>query len=257
MIKLIVNVFNFILNPKNSRMILLGGFIVLLLLLIRQCDATEDARRETQRIKNNQIALTDTIRTYKDKWSRNVSEIRGLLLTLDELNDTIEVLKNRAPVTIIESENEIKEKIVQIPVIIRDTVLKNYNSVLSLNVEDEWGKSYRYVDVEIPYNLNYNELIYGDANITLEQKIWSSAQISQDPQSGEVFVTIKTDYPGFESTKIEGIMIDRENEGFLDLKRNHRKRWGVGINAGIGYTYKGAFPYIGVGIGYTPKWLQW
>ena len=69
-----------------------------------------------------------------------------------------------------------------------------------------------------------------------------------------------TDYPGVTFTKLEGasILDDPKNKPAL---RQLRKNWSLGIQAGYGMTLNGnninGAPYLGIGLSYSPKFLQW
>jgi outer membrane protein W len=53
-------------------------------------------------------------------------------------------------------------------------------------------------------------------------------------------------------------MIDQQSSGFKELQMQNRKSLGLGLQLGIGVTGTGNIgPYVGVGLNYTPKFLQW
>jgi len=258
MIKLVCNILSFFTDPKNTRMILLGGIIVLTFFLFRQCEATSAAKGEVTRITNNQIALTDSIQNYKDKWGNSVGEIRGLVLKIEELNDSIEIEKNKPPISIVDTEFIIKDSIVEVPVETVDTIINNYSSALTFNTYKEWNKSWRKVSGSIPFNFLNGEIEYGNANFNIEQKIWLNAQISKNTDTQEVFVNIKTDYPSVTFNSANAILIDRSTKEFKQFSKGIRKTMGVGLHIGAGLTGNGNItPYVGIGLGYTPKFLQW
>lgn len=240
---------------KNTKLIFLGIVTLLIILLLRQCDSTNRAKNEIIRIKNNQMALNDTIRNYKDKLGNRIGEIRGLRLKISELGDSLEFEKNKEPVTIIEYVSEINENINDIPVVIVDTVIKDYNSAIKFTVNDIWGKSKRDVVGTIPFKIISDSIISGNANLNIKQNIWLTASILEDAKTKEVFVQLKTDYPNVIFNEARGVLID--NESTLLFRRKARKTLGIGLQAGVGYTIYGFSPYIGLGVNYTPKFLQW
>ena len=109
MIVIVKNILGILTDPKNTRMFLLGGIVVLFFLLMRQCNETENAKGEVTRIQNNLIAATDTIKNYVNEKGESVGEIRGLTLTLDELKDSLEVERMKPPITIVKYKTIIKE----------------------------------------------------------------------------------------------------------------------------------------------------
>ena len=143
MIVIVKNILGIITDPKNTRMFLLGGMAVLFLLLMRQCNETANAKGEVTRIQNNLVAANDTIRNYIDENGNSVGEIKGL--SLDELKDSLEIERNKPPITIVKTKTKIVEKIVEIPVESRDTIIvqgnNQFNSVVSFSSDSAWDKS--------------------------------------------------------------------------------------------------------------------
>jgi hypothetical protein len=109
----------------------------------------------------------------------------------------------------------------------------------------------------LPYTLN-DSLIFGSANIGLKQNIWLDATLSQDVKTKEVFIKLTSDYPGTTFNSTQGIMINKKSSAFKSLQMENRKPFGLGLNMGVGITGQGTFgPYIGVGVSWNPKLLQW
>ena len=238
MIVILKNILGILTDPKNTRMFLLGGIGVLLFLLLRQCNETQNAKGEVTRIQNNLIAANDTIRNYVNERGESVGEIKGLNLSLEELRDSLEFEKNRPPITIVKYKTVVEERIVEVPVKTQDTVVEQdgleFKSVLSFSSKNAWAKSSRQIDVSLPYTLS-DSLTFGAANIGLKQNIWLDATLSQDVKTKEVFIKLTSDYPGTTFNSTQGIMIDKKS-----------------------VTGTGDFtPYLGIGISWNPKLLQW
>ena len=262
MILIIKNILGILTDPKNTRMFLMGGMVVLLFLLIRQCNETATAKGEVTRIQNNLVAANDTINNYVNEKGESVGEIKGLTLTLDELKDSLEIEKNKPPITIVKYKTIIKEKIVEVPVVSSDTIIKQgdqeFNSIVSFSSDSTWEKSSRSLKVVLPYTFIVDSLMFGSANIDLAQNIWLNATLSQDQDTKEVFIKLTSDYPGTTFNSAQGIMIDTKSPAFQSLQLQNRKPFGLGINAGYGVVSDGVFgPYIGIGISWNPKLLQW
>ena len=261
MMLIIKNILGILTDPKNTRMFLLGGIAVLFLLLMRQCNETQNAKGDVVRIQNNLVAANDTIRNYVNENGESVGEIRGLTLTLEELKDSLEVERMKPPITIVKYQTVIKEKIVEVPVISTDTVItqgdREFNSVLSFNSDSVWKKSSRSLGVSVPYTFT-DSLTFGSASIDLSQNIWLNATLSQDQKTKEVFIQLTSDYPGTTFNGAQGIMIDTKSSEFKSLQMQNRKQFGLGLNLGMGVTGDGALgPYIGIGLSWNPKLLQW
>lgn len=243
---------------KQPKILLYVGVAALAILLFRQCEQTRKAESETIRINNNWKASQDTIRNYVDKNDNASAEIRALTLTLNEAKKAIDVEKNKPPVTVIKYETQIVEKLVEIPVITMDTTIGNFNSAAVIMSKDEWGKSLRKIKTTLPYSFADKTVTFGEATIDLEQNIFLTASILQDKKTKEVFVNLSTDYPGTKFNSAQGIMIDQSSSGFKSLQRQSRKSLGIGLQIGVGMVGGlGPAPYVGIGLNYTPKILQW
>lgn len=251
------NILSFLVNPKNSRLITMIGIAVLVILLLRQCEQTRKAEGEVIRIENNWKASQDTIRNYKDKNGNSVAEILALTLTLEEVKKELEFEKSKPPVTVIKYETKIVEKIVEVPVTVIDTTIGNFSSAAVISSEDSWGQSSRKVKTTVPYSFTDGTATFGNATIDLEQNIFLTASILRDKKTKEVFVNLSTDYPGTIFNSAQGIVIDPSSSGFRDLQYQSRKSVGLGLQLGLGFTGTGVSPYVGIGLNYTPKFLQW
>jgi hypothetical protein len=260
--EILKNILKVITNPKNTRAIFIVVIGILIFLLVQQCERTSAAKEDAIRLKNNQNALSDTVRNYRDKWGNSVGEIRGLKLTLKELNDSFKFDKKRPPITIIEVVTEIVEVIKEVPVYVKDTLIIQdtfrFESELCISDVDTFGKSSRSINIGVPFTMK-ERLKFGKANIELKQNIWLSASISQDKKTKEVFVQVKSDYPNATFNNLKGILIDQNSKEYKALKNSYKKSFGLGVNLGMAYlpTTNSFGPYVGLGISYTPKFLQW
>ena len=138
-----------------------------------------------------------------------------------------------------------------------DTVFNDFNSALTFSDKKEWGKSFRDINVFVPYQTLDNTLSFGNATIDLKQNIFLSASLTRDVITKELFVNLLTDYPGTTFNSAEGILIDQNSNAFKSLQYQNRKTLGVGLQLGIGFSGNGFAPYVGIGLNYTPKFLQW
>lgn len=241
----------------NTSILLMILLVIFSVLFFRQCEMTKKAELETLRINNNWKASQDTIRNYVDKNGNSAAEIRALTLTLDEAKKSLDFEKSKPPVTVIKYETQIVEKIVEIPVAVIDTVIGNFNSAAVISADASWGKSYRKIKTIVPYSLQDSEITFGEASIDLEQNIFLTASINMDKKTREVFVNLSTDYPNTRFNSAQGIMIDQSSSGFKDIQLQNRKSLGIGLHLGIGLAGTGIGPYVGIGLNYTPKILQW
>lgn len=254
---IVKNVFLFLANSKNRGLLVLLSLFILSFLLFRQCESTKKAKNETIRTLNNWKASQDTIRNFKDKYGNSVAEVRALTLTLDEIRDSLEFEKNRPPITIIEYNTQIVEKIVEVPVYIKDTNIGDFKTAIVINESDSWGNSSREIKINVPFSISNDSLSLGKALIGLKQNIFLTASIVRDNKTKEVFVNLLSDYPGTTFNNANGILIDMTDDGFKNLEFQSRKSLGLGFQLGVGVSGNGIVPYVGVGINYTPKFFQW
>ncbi len=249
-----MDILKLILN--NTKLIMITVIVVLIMLLLRQCDSTREAKDEITRIENNKTALQDTIEYYVDENGLLNGEIRGLELKVDQLDETITIEKNKPPVTIIEYVTEVRDSIVFQPII--DTIIMEPDGTYNHNViyidSVRYGQSRRFINFNMPVFTKDSLLYTGKANLNLRQDIWLEASILQN-KSREVFVNLKTDYPGVTFNNTQGILIKRD-EQFKAFTRRQRKEFGLGLHLGLGYSDR-VRPYVGIGVHYSPRWLQW
>lgn len=225
--------------------------IFLAFMLLNKCEQEKEYQQEIQRIQNNNVALLDTIRNYMDSDGLYAADIRALNLKLDELGDSIAVDRSQPPVTITSQTTEIRETI-EVPAFIYDTVTivntDTFYKQIYVERTDTFGKSNRFIEVTIPTD----GVVVADAIINLEQDIWVENRIEQNNKTGEVFFKMRTDYPGVTFNNASAILVDPKQLVKV------RKSFGVGFQTGIGITTTGQTRhYIGVGIHYSPKFLQW
>lgn len=94
------------------------------------------------------MAMNDTIRNYKDKYGRVVSEKRSLEITNKDLkfqNDSLKTtIKNYKPEVVIITETE---------TVYKDTMIVNYNEPIPFKFEREW----HYKDLWLEVNGISNE----------------------------------------------------------------------------------------------------
>lgn len=242
---------------QNTKIILCAVIMFLFMLLLRQCNSTRTAKEEVTRVTNNQLALNDTLVQYIDKNGILNGEIRGLHLKLDELDDTLQYEKNKPPITIIDYVTEIRDSIVFIPSI--DTVIMQQDGTFLQSISfldsSKFKKSSRVISFEIPVWSKDSILRTGETKLNLSQDIWLEASISKDLKTKEVFVHLKTDYPGVTFNDAQGILVQNDKQ-LKKFSYSQRKQFGLGIQVGVGYSDR-IRPYIGIGLHYSPKFLQW
>jgi hypothetical protein len=281
MMTILKNVLEFIKNPKNTRMIVLGAVVILLLLFLRQCEATkaakieiENQRRETQRVSNNYKAAMDTITQYQVGEGTWRAEKAGFELTLEELESEyasllgdFKVEKNKPPKVVIRTEYVIKEVFNDVVVLVEIDSLGNTKLTLNDSLyHDKDSVNYRILSGKIPYKIIFDskDSLYKAVpdNGTFELTFGMNLNLGlfQDKKTREISILADTDYPGVTFTKLNGasIMEDPKNK---EIIKSMRKPWSLGLNFGYGAMINSGSvstgPYVGFGLNYSPRFLQW
>ena len=276
----LTSIYKFLKDPKNTRLIIFIGFLVLLLLFLRQCNQTQKAKQEAEkermelvRVKNNYVAASDSLKQYKIDSKTTRAEILGFELTLSELQNEYKDLlgkytieKNKPPRTIIEIRYEYIDRIVEVPIYIARIDSLGRGKLHFTDSAKFDNFNYRYFTGDIPFRIDTitkpNAFIPGNGTFAFTQGMSLRVGLFQDKNNKKVYIKAETDYPGITFTSLKGasIMDDEESK---KAARQLRKQFSVGASAGYGLMYNigsgnfGTGPYIGLGINYQPKWLQW
>ena len=271
------NIIAWIFDPKNRSLLVVGLVAILIFLNLSTCNRLsginqelEKEKKETQRITNNFSASLDTLEQFKSNNGNLIGRIEGYELTVDELNtkysnlkgDYID-LKNQPPITITEVVTIIKDSIIEVNV---NGVGDTTGGTFTFNDSTFYAEgNWRNLGGNIPYDLNFdlaNPVLPGKGSFELTQSLSLSTYLTKDKKSGKILINVETPYPGVSFSSITGasILDDEKNK---KIWRESRKTWGLGINIGYGLLVNpsnntfSAGPYLGVGISYSPKWLQW
>ena len=237
-------------------------------------DQVDIEKQETKRISNNYDAAMDTITQGKVDENTWRAEKSGYELTLDELEGKyadllgdFEVEKNKPPKVIIKTEYIIKERIDSIPVLVEVDSLGNTSMAFYDSTYHD-SINYRLLSGKIPYKIIFDsadslyKAVPDLGSFELTQGMNLNLGLFQDKKTRKISIIADTDYPGVTFTTLDGasIMDDPANKKIL---RKMRKPWGLGLNLGYGFLIDPAAgtintgPYVGLGLSYTPKFLQW
>ena len=113
------------------------------------------------------------------------------------------------------------------------------------------------LEVSVPFSVKDTIAVFGESTVNLVQNIWVQAVVSQDTKTKEAWVNLETDYPGITFNNLQSILVDTKSDEWNKLTYKNRKTMGITFVAGGGFTMHGIGPFVGIGIGYTPKFLQW
>lgn len=285
----LTKIWNFFKTPTGRRTLLFAVIVVFGLLFFGQCNRIKNLKEQItteqadkQRIQNNYDASQDTVRMFRTENGNLRGEISGYTLTLDELNGKYANLfseyqkeKNKPPKTIIEYIVKIIEVIKEVPVYVSIDSLGNTAFVFSDTATYEEGNM-RMLTGLIPFKVNYfnkydSVLLHSDSlssfaavypgkgQFELKQNISLITGLSIDKTTKKPLIWVESKYPGITFSSIKGAYI-MDDPISKSVARKLRKEFGISVQFGYGLLLsKTGFNtgvYMGVGISYTPRWLQ-
>jgi hypothetical protein len=274
-----LNKFKSYLSVVNSRAIYLIGIAVLVMLLLKQCNATADAKKEAERNFNNLLSERDSVRVLASKNGNMLVERAAFQLKYNELTeeqeeliDRLELSGKRKPSVVIQTEVVYKDTSIMVPVAATqegdNTYLKfTHNPTLP-------GTNKLLIAGQLPYTVDTDTIwdpsdkskfkfvstvIPGTAKLSMEQKIDLVTGLYTDPKTGRLFVRASTSFPGITFSEMQALdMVD--DPATKKALKQARKPFGIGFSIGYGLTVGKdgyiAGPSVGLGLTYSPKWLQ-
>jgi len=283
---------NWIKDPKNRgviRLLFVVG-LVAALIFMQRCNSDlqqqlAEQKAEFERQQNNIEALNDTIRQGKINDTTLMAEKLAIKITLKELKENysdlmvgFEDFKKQNPKVIQKIIFNNTETIREVPVYAKMDSLGRGYFIFKDTAKFADG-NYRKLKGKIPFtntlfnkkdsteaDMNklgfYSKVNPGLADFELEQGIKLKVGLFEDKKTKKVSIAATTSYPGITFTTLDGADIMEDKDSRKATKK-FRKTWGIGVSLGYGATVdlktsKVAFgPQVGVGLHYTPKWLQW
>jgi len=286
----ILKVYSFLTDPKNTRMLIFAAFVVLCLLLLRQCNKAneleanvEAQKEETTRLVNNEQAKNAILiqKYLEDSTLRGT--IQGYKLTQKELMtdyaylmDGFTDIKDQAALALARGTVTIRETLyVQTQAKIDEYGQGQFESSDTLKIDQD---NYRIISFTSPFSTKFyqksdssevdfkkyglfQQVYPGKSKFSLEQSMSLKVGLFQDPKDKKVYISAQTKYPGVTFSKLEGASIMDDPESKKATKA-FRSPWGLGVQLGVGPA-RGADSriapgiYFGVGVSYSPKKLQW
>jgi len=264
-------IIDYLQTPKGQRNILAVALIAAIILM-RGCGS--DNSIEILKYEQNIAALNDSVRTYQTKNGDLIYEKLALIadkkeLTKynDDLKKDIKDLKDN-PLVVIKYETVIVHDTVRVPVII-DTQGITWNSDSTIKyVPASWENdtvynkdNYRKLggDFTVVVDTSLNTVVQ-DFKVTKDEMGMSFTTGLTENDNDQVEIFIKSDYPGFAPTNINGALFD-PRESDVIKKFFPPKRWAVGVYGGYGLYLDAANLRIGtgfqLGIGVQYNLFQW
>lgn len=292
MIQFFAGAWRWVMDPKNRGILKLAAIAILIAIILMQCSQNrglkndiEQQKSEFQRQQNNNEVKDAPLIQNKINDSTLRAERLAFKLTVDELKKShsdllvgFEEFKKQNAIALEKIGLHNTEVIREVPVYVKIDSLGNDEFIFTDTTRFKDG-NYRKLSGTLPYSslffnkkdstqadINklglYSKIKPGPANFILEQGMNLKVGLFENPKDHKVSIVATTSYPGITFTKLDGadIMSDAVSR---KAARNFRKTWGIGFTLGYGGTVdlktsKIAFgPQIGVGLHYTPKWLQW
>lgn len=213
---IIDNIKKSVLKNLNINTILNVVLVIVILLYLKQCNTTSNLSDDLKISKMNQIALNDSIRSYEIKNGSLVYQKQILIASKKELKDLnldlskeLKGIKNN-PKIIIKKEISIVHDTLKVP-----TYIVKYtdgNTGLTWKTDTTYSEgNYQTLSGETRFKLDSaGHIINSPVTYINENKIGISLTtgLVSDKEGYKIF--IKSDYPGFTPTKIEGAIIDKK-----------------------------------------------
>jgi hypothetical protein len=244
--------------------------IIIVISLMSQCESKNKLKKDIDILTNNTYALSDSLRYYRDEFGNMVAEKHALLLTQEEMEQTIGELekKNTEYIAYINSNINIKDTVYIENIIYKDIIVDTIAGIESgtihLAKNDVFNKSKRYISADIPYKATYpSNLVIGDASFTMDQNIYVEGALTRNNKTKEVMFYLKSDYPGLIFNSGDAIVATNSKEFDREMRKRNGIGLGIGPSLGIYYdkptqTIKPAFGIsVTVGYTYSPKIFQW
>jgi hypothetical protein len=254
-------------DPKHQRNLTII-IAIIIILLMRSCSGSSS---EVNSLKQNVFALNDSIRTYKTKTGTLVYE-KGALIAengnLKKLNkglaDDIKYLKDH-PIVVIQTRIIIKHDTIEVPVYISNPVWNEDGSVsreLKWSYDKDFGKGNSRklsgkLDITVDTAMN---LTSTPVHITDDEFSMAITTGLTENKEGLLEIFVKSDYPGFSVSSMDGALIDPKKSDVLK-KYFPPKKWSLGLYTGFGPYVDPFNAKIGMGvqlgIGLQYNLIQW
>jgi hypothetical protein len=262
----------------GNRFFLLSVIVVMIMLTLKQCGEADHAKAEALREHNNYLASLDSVRTIKNELGHIIQEKATYELKASELSkeqkDLIAQLdlksngRGNTPNSVINVVTEIRDS-----VNVASTIVKDPNGDESINFVHNpqmTGNNKLKITGKTPYVINLQvdpsnsskyvaSIVPGLTSLLMEQNIDITTGIYRDPKTKRMMTRVSTTYPGLTFNDVNSFDITDSPDTRKALK-DARKEFGLGIQVGYGLSGSnaGITPgfYIGAGIHYSPKFLQ-
>jgi len=262
--------------PTNRNIILFGALVILVLLLMQQCDRNATLKGEVETAQsiatrnfNNYKASQDTIKFERNRNGDLVAiklayefDINTLTAenkrVIADYQKALGLNKDLKGVnSLLRAEIKVKDSIINA----RSSVATTSDSTATITISDEknWDKyNWRKFNgtVDLLRNKKTNNISVVSNKFNFEQGIELKAAIINEEGVNKLKITSPS--PGVLFTNIENINLVNDK---LNQKQEQRSGWSVGVGVGYGINLNNnqvisVGPSINVGIMWSPKWLR-
>lgn len=257
----------------TSRTTMVIGIVILMLLLLRQCNATSSAKVDAKREYNNYIASQDSVRKISSSLKNSIYEKSAFELKVSELNDSNKALiaklalssngSGTTPETVIETVTEYRDTG---SVKTSNISGKNGDSIGFTYSPTMLGRNKFSIIGKTPYHLNLikdpNDSSKYIASISTDNTILDISQnidlvtgIYRDSKNKRLMTRVTTDFPKIKFSDINSFDIT-DSPATREILKNARRELGIGISIGYGIVGQNVGLYLGLSLNYTPRFLQ-
>ena len=262
--------------PTNRNIILFGALVILVLLLMQQCDRNATLKEEAETAKmvatrnfNNYKASQDTIKFERNRNGELVAiklayefDINTLTAenkkVIADYQRALGLNKDLKGVnSLLRAEIRVKDSIINA----RSSVAATSDSTATVSISDEkkWDKyNWRTFNgtVDLLRNKKTNNITVVSNKFNFEQGIELKAAIINEEGVNKLKITSTS--PGVLFTNIENINLVNDK---LNQKSEKKSGWSLGVGVGYGINLNNnkvisVGPSLNVGIMWSPKWLR-
>ena len=262
----------------SSKFFMLAVIAVLVFMFLKQRNETSHMKAEAKREHNNYLASLDSVRTIKSENGHLIQEKSAYELKASELSKSQKELihqlglksngRGNTPSSVINIVTEIRDSVKIVSTIVKDT--NGEESINFIHNPIMTGKNRLMISGKTPYAINIHvdpldsskyiaTILPGLTSLNLEQNIDITTGIYRDPKTKRMMTRVTTTYPGLTFNDINSFDIT-DNADTRKALKAARKEFGLGVQIGYGISGSsaGLSPgfYIGFGVHYSPKFLQ-
>lgn len=263
----------------NSKVFFIILAVIIGFFFIQSLDNSNDLKRELKINEQNLLASKDTIKIIKNKngdleasksiYITSEKELKNVNSTLNKKIKNIEgelITANRTVFKLKQDTTDLKKQIKYLKKKIGESIKINDSTWIM-----PWEIKYQYDSTN--YDLFNGKTIVGifKFNNKYSLKHIDTELINRETQIDLVFgqrivdgkfnVYIKTSYPGFKPSILDGALIDpNDNKYIKELIKKRQflpNTWNIGVGATVGYDFLNLRPAIVVGASITYSLYQW